>query len=287
MDEAKNTIKRPIATWNCRGRLVTVDKPLVMGILNITPDSFFQGSRVSSETVAERANTMLEQGADILDIGGQSTRPGSEVVNVDDEIDRVVPAIESILKNYPKAIISIDTYYHKVAIAAVHAGALMVNDISGGELDQEMIPAVATLGVPIVLMHMKGNPQTMMAEAIYEDVTKEVMDYFILKTAACRMAGIRDMIIDPGFGFAKTIQHNLTLLKNLSVFKMLDLPLMAGLSRKSTIYKLLDTDAEHALNGTTVMNTLALMEGANILRVHDVREAKEAIILTQKMLNLS
>jgi dihydropteroate synthase len=285
MDDVKNTIKRPIATWNCKGRLISVDKPLVMGILNVTPDSFFAESRVGYTNVGEKAKAMLEQGADILDIGGQSTRPGSEVVIASEEIDRVIPAIELILKQDPKAVISIDTYYHEVAQAAVKAGALMVNDISAGELDPEMIPTVASLGVPYIMMHMKGSPQTMSEEAKYEDLTREVMDYFILKTATCRKAGIRDIVIDPGFGFAKNIQHNLTLLRNLAVFKILDLTLLVGLSRKSTIYKLLGTDADHALNGTTVMNTLALMAGADILRVHDVREAKEAIILTQHIVN--
>jgi len=286
MDEAKNSIKRPIATWNCRGRLITVDKPLVMGILNLTPDSFYKGSRMDSVSVVERAGTMLAEGADILDIGGQSTRPGSEVIESGEELQRVVPAIEAILRIYPRAVISIDTYYHQVAIAAINAGALIVNDISAGELDPEMISTVADLRVPYIMMHMKGSPQTMWSEASYDDLVREVMDYFILKKAACRLAGIRDLVIDPGFGFAKTIEHNLNLLKELPVFKMLDLPLMVGLSRKSTVYKLLDTDADHALNGTTVLNTVALMNGADILRVHNVREAKEVIVLTQKLMQL-
>ena len=283
MDVAKNTIKPPIATWNCRGRLITVDKPLVMGILNSTPDSFFSGSRVNSETIADMATSMLEDGADILDIGGQSTRPGSEKLDAKEEIARVIPAIESVLKRNPDAIISIDTYHHQVAKLAVEAGALMVNDISAGELDPEMMFTVAELHVPYILMHMKGTPQTMTGEANYEDVTREVMDYFILKSAECRKAGVRDLVIDPGFGFAKNIEHNLTLLKNLKVFQILGLPVLAGLSRKSTIYNLLKTDSNHALNGTTVMNTIALLSGADILRVHDVKEAKEAVILTQKL----
>lgn len=286
MDTVKNTIKRPIATWNCRGRLVVVEKPLVMGILNVTPDSFYQGSRVDMDDVVSKAERMLAEGADILDIGGQSTRPGAEALGAAEEKARVVPAIKAILGKFPHALLSIDTYHADVAEAAVDAGALMVNDISSGMLDGEMIQRVAGLSVPYVMMHMKGTPQTMQSEAVYSDLVREVMDHFILKVAECRKAGIRDIVIDPGFGFAKTIDHNLHLLRNLSVFRILGLPILAGLSRKSTIYKLLGTNADHALNGTTVMNTIALMNGAHILRVHDVREAREAVLLTQKVMEL-
>jgi dihydropteroate synthase len=284
MDGAKNTIKLPIAVWNCRGRLVVVDKPMVMGILNVTPDSFYAGSRTGTDSIVERAGVMIDEGADILDVGGQSTRPGSERISAEVEIQRVIPMIRALQAAYPTVLLSIDTYHHEVAAAAVEAGAGMVNDISAGDMDAMMIPTVAALQVPYVIMHMKGNPGTMQELAVYDDVILEVMDHFILKTMVCRKAGIRDLVIDPGFGFAKTMEHNLTLLNKLAAFQIFDLPIMAGLSRKSTISRILGTDAEHALNGTTVMNTVALLNGATILRVHDVREAKEAVLLTRAMM---
>jgi len=251
-----------------------------MGIINGTPDSFFGGSRFNGaeEIVAEEEN-MLNDGADILDIGGQSTRPGSELISADEEIERVIPAIKAIANKFPKTFISIDTFYSKVAIAAVGAGATIVNDISAVNMDNKMIETVAELKVPYILMHMKGTPQTMQQNTIYENVTLEVLDHFISKTHELQKAGITDIIIDPGFGFAKTIDQNFELLKNLSVFKMLEKAIMLGLSRKSTIYKTLGVNADKALNGTTVLNTIGLMNGASILRVHDVKEAKETIKL--------
>jgi dihydropteroate synthase len=251
-----------------------------MGIINTTPDSFFAGSRFNGlkEIVAE-ADKMLNDGADILDIGGQSTRPGSELMSADEEIKRVIPAIKAITKKYPEAIISIDTFYSKVAIAAVEAGASIINDISAGGMDNKMIATVAELKVPYILMHIKGTPQTMQQNAIYENVTLEVLDYFISKTHELQKAGITDIIIDPGFGFAKTIEQNFELLKNLSVFKMLGKAIMLGISRKSTIYKTLGVNADEALNGTTALNTIGLMNGASILRVHDVKEASETVKL--------
>lgn len=283
MNTLKNTIKTPIATWNCRGRLVVVEKPLVMGILNVTPDSFYPGSRVDTGDAVQRAGRMLADGADILDIGGQSTRPGSEALDAAEEMSRVLPVVRAIHGAYPEALLSIDTYHHQVAATAVEAGASMVNDISSGTLDPEMIPAVAGLNVPYVMMHMKGTPQTMQKEAVYQDLIREVMDHFMAKMAECHRAGIRDLVIDPGFGFAKTLPQNLQLLSNLSAFRILGLPILAGLSRKSMVYTLLGTSAEHALNGTTVLNTVALMQGAHILRVHDVKEAREAVRLTQAL----
>jgi dihydropteroate synthase len=267
-------------TLNCKGRILVIDKPIVMSIINATPDSFFVGSRFNgvNEIVAE-ADKMLNDGADILDIGGQSTRPGSELISADEEIKRVIPAIKAITKKYPEAFISIDTFYSKVAIAAVEAGASIINDISAGGMDNKMIATVAELKVPYILMHIKGTPQTMQQNAIYENVTLEVLDYFISKKHELQKAGITDIIIDPGFGFAKTIEQNFELLKNLSVFKMLDRAIMLGLSRKSTIYKTLAVNIEEALNGTTVLNTIGLINGASILRVHDVKEAKETVKL--------
>jgi len=257
-----------------------------MGILNVTPDSFYSGSMAGSiDEYLARATKMLADGAAIIDVGGQSTRPGSERVDADEEIRRVVPVIKAINNAHPQAVISIDTYYAAVASAAVDAGASMVNDISGGELDPQMISTVASLGVPYIIMHMKGDPSNMQDLAVYNDLTREVIDYFISKVDACRKAGIRDIIIDPGFGFAKLPDHNFLLLRQLDMFRILDLPILAGLSRKSTIYKTLGTTAEHALNGTTVLNTIALLNGASILRVHDVREAAEAITLVSKYLD--
>ncbi|HMK17853.1 MAG TPA: dihydropteroate synthase [Chitinophagaceae bacterium] len=267
-------------TLNCKGRILVIDKPLVMGIINATPDSFFGGSRFNgvNEIVAE-AEKMLNDGAHILDIGGQSTRPGSELISADEEIERVIPAIKAIAKKNPESFISIDTFYSKVAAAAVDAGASIVNDISAGSMDSEMIAKVAELKVPYILMHMKGTPQTMQQNATYENVTREVLDFFISKKNELKNAGIIDIIIDPGFGFAKTIDQNFELLKNLSVFKMLGKAIMLGISRKSTVYKTLSVNADEALNGTTVLNTIGLMNGASILRVHDVNEASETVKL--------
>ena len=267
-------------TLNCKGRLLVIDKPLVMGIINATPDSFFGGSRFDGvDEIVTEAEKMLNDGADIIDIGGQSTRPGSELIAADEEIKRVIPAIQAILDKFPGAIISIDTFYSKVAVAAVDAGAIIVNDISAGSMDNKMIETVAELKVPYVLMHTKGTPQTMQQNAVYENVTRDILDFFIAKTHELKKAGIIDIIIDPGFGFAKTIDQNFELLKNLSVFRMLDKAIMLGISRKSTIYKTLGVSADDALNGTSVLNTIGLMNGASILRVHDVKEAKEAVKL--------
>jgi dihydropteroate synthase len=270
-------------TINCKGKLISTEIPLVMGIINATPDSFYEGDLAKGlDGILTLAEKMIKDGATILDIGGQSTRPNSLRISVEEEKDRVIPVIEMIHAHFPETIISIDTYQSKVALAAVQAGASMVNDISGGQMDIAMIPTVASmLNVPYICMHTKGSPETMQAQAVYDDVTKEVLEYFIAKIDECKNAGIKDVIIDPGFGFAKTAEHNFTLLKNLSVFKMLDKPLLVGISRKSTIYKTLNTTAAEVLNGTTVLNTLALNNGAGILRVHDVKEAKEAIDLMQ------
>ncbi|MFM7838052.1 MAG: dihydropteroate synthase [Chitinophagaceae bacterium] len=267
-------------TFNCRGTLRYVDKPVVMGILNITPDSFYAESRVTDTgSILQQAEKMLKAGAVILDIGGQSTRPGSEKISAQQELERVLPAIEEVSRHFPECWISIDTYYASVAKAAVHAGATLVNDISAGLMDPQMLAAVAQLQVPYILMHMKGTPQTMQENPEYNNVTREVMDYFIERVAACRKAGITDLILDPGFGFGKSLTHNFTLLKNLPAFQALELPVLAGLSRKSMVSKPLKIRTENALNGTTVLNTLALLNGATLLRVHDVQEAVEAIDL--------
>ena len=267
-------------TLNCKGRLLVVDKPLVMGIINTTPDSFYSESRQENlDTVLAKAEIMIEEGATILDVGGQSTRPGSEKLTEEEEIKRVIDPIAAINKSFPEIVISIDTYYSNVAKMAVEAGASVVNDISAGSIDSKMIRTVAALKVPYVLMHMQGTPQTMQQQPMYENVTREVLDFLIKKVNDLHHSGITDIIVDPGFGFGKTIAHNFELLRNLPVFKMLNCPLLLGISRKSTIYKTLGTTTEKSLNGTTVLHTIGLLNGASILRVHDVREAMEAIKL--------
>ena len=259
-----------------------IDKPVVMGIMNITPDSFYGGSRFKDmSTVLKAFEKMLKDGAGIVDIGGQSTRPGSVKITVEEELSRVIPVIESLSRQFPTQIISIDTFYSRVAMEGVAAGASVVNDVSFGSQDKEMLPVVATLCVPYVCMHTQGTPDIMQQKPHYDNVTREVLDFFIEKINICHLAGIKDVIIDPGFGFGKTIKHNLELLKNLSIFKMLDKPILLGISRKSTIYKTLNTTPDQALNGTTVLNTIGLLNGANILRVHDVKEAREAIQLVE------
>jgi dihydropteroate synthase len=265
---------------NCKGKLLNLDEPVVMGIINATPDSFYEGHlKLNHQEIIQLAGKMIKDGAAILDIGGQSTKPGSKSISIQEEIDRVLPVIETIHKTYSGTIISVDTYYSQVAKAAVASGASIVNDVSGGNMDAEMILTVAALKVPYICMHMKGSPTTMQKEPGYVNVVKEVLDFFISKLYECTNAGITDVILDPGFGFGKTIEHNFKLLKELSVFSITNRPILAGLSRKSTIYKTLGTTVSEALNGTTVLNTMALLNGASILRVHDVKEAKEAITL--------
>ncbi|GAB3957546.1 dihydropteroate synthase [Spirosoma harenae] len=279
-------------TLNCRGRLVDLSKPVVMGILNATPDSFFAGSRISSEKSAitnaiEVAQQMLDEGATFLDIGGYSTRPGAAAVDANEEADRVLPIIEAIAATFPDALISIDTFRASVARQAIRAGAVLINDVSGGTLDSAMFSTAAELSkymsVPYILMHIRGTPQTMQSLATYQNVVTEVIDELAIRLAELRSVGIKDMILDPGFGFAKTPMQNFELLNHLDEFSLFDEPVLVGLSRKTTIWKTLNITADKALNGTTVLNTVALLKGASILRVHDVREAAEAINLTQQL----
>lgn len=273
-------------TLNCKGRILTLDSPLVMGILNMTPDSFYQRSRnAGKDELLRNASKMIEDGADILDIGGQSTRPGAKAITVDEELHRVVSAISVLKAEFPDAVISVDTYRSKVAKEAVDAGASIVNDISAGSLDEKMIETVAALKVPYVLMHMRGTPETMQQLTQYDNLVREVIDYFIAKLEMLKKAGIGDIIIDPGFGFAKTAEQNFQLLKNLQQLSILGHPILAGISRKATIYKTLGITADEALNGTTVLNTVALLNGASILRVHDVKEAREAVTLVRQLAN--
>lgn len=264
-------------TLNCCGNLLTIDSPIVMGIINATPDSFYKGN--IKDDILGLAAQMLSDGATILDIGGQSTKPNSTLHSAKEEMDRVLPFIKKINTAFPNALISVDTFYSEVAKAAVDVGATIINDISAGNMDKEMLKTVAQLNTPYVCMHMQGTPATMQQNPSYENSTKEVLDFFIKKLQDCKNAGIKDVVIDPGFGFGKTIDHNYTLLKNLSIFSMLDSPILVGLSRKSMVYKPLHTTANEALNGTTALNMIALLNGASLLRVHDVKEAKEAIDL--------
>jgi len=260
-----------------KGRLWSLEHPQIMGILNVTDDSFYAASRISADQWVERASKMIEAGAAVLDIGGQSTRPGSERIGCEEELDRVLPCVAAISDAYPQALISIDTYYGKVATAAVQAGACMINDISAGQLDPTMWTAAAQCQVPYVLMHMQGEPGHMQLQPHYDHITQEVFRFLSEKIVALRGLGVKDILIDPGFGFGKKMEHNYQLMRELAVFKALDAPLMVGVSRKKMIQNLTGTDANHALNGTTAMHMMALVNGANVLRVHDVQEAAEAI----------
>ena len=264
---------------NCKGRLLAWRDPIVMGVLNMTPDSFYPGSRIrSEEMLIHQAEKMILEGAAMLDLGGLSSRPGATEISVDAELARVVPAIELLSTRFPEVIISVDSYRYLVAKAALEAGASLINDIGAGE-HEALMELAAGEKVPYICMHIRGNPGNMQQLSIYEDITAEVLDFFIQRRELCNRLGIMDMIIDPGFGFAKTIAQNFGLLKNLKTLKMHGLPILVGLSRKSTIYKTLNITPEESLNGTTVMHTLALEQGAQILRVHDVKEAVETIRL--------
>jgi len=270
---------------NIRGRLMDLSRPRVMGIINITDDSFYAGSRhTGDEEILSVASRMLADGADILDIGGCSTRPGSEEVPEPLERDRVCRATELIMKRFPDAVISVDTYRASVAEAAVAgAGASMINDISGGEMDAGMFPLVANLNVPYILMHMQGTPGTMQADPSYDDVVADILEWFGKRLEWLKAAGVKDIILDPGFGFGKNSGHNFGMLRRLSEFRIAGLPILAGLSRKSVVWKTLGVTPEEALNGTTALNMIALVNGASILRVHDVREARQVVTLYEKI----
>ena len=266
------------------GRLLSLQEPVIMGIINCTPDSFYGGSRyLDVEAATRKAVDMVSAGAAIIDLGGQSTRPGSKLISADEEVSRVLPVLKSLKSKFPEAFISIDTFYASVAAASIAAGAAMVNDVSGGHYDSNMLKTVAELDVPFICMHMKGTPQTMQQHVNYDDFLVDIIDYFNERIRSCEAIGITDLVLDPGFGFSKTIDQSFYLLKNLSVFSKLGRPLLAGLSRKSAIYKTLDVTVEQSLNGTSVLNTLALLNGANILRVHDVLEAGQVVKLVTKM----
>jgi dihydropteroate synthase len=274
----KDTILRENKSINCGGKLISLDQPIVMGIINITPDSFYDGGKTNNiQDALAQATKHIEEGATIIDIGGYSSRPGAANISIEEEINRVTPIIETIRIKHPEVIISIDTFRSEVAKKAIEKGAHIVNDISAGELDDKMFKTVADLNVPYIMMHMKGNPQNMQEKPQYENILLEITNYFSIKIEQLISLGVKDIIIDPGFGFGKTVAHNYNILKNLSHFKLLGLPILVGLSRKSMLYKPLNSTSENALNATTAAHMIALQNGAKILRVHDVKEAMEAI----------
>jgi dihydropteroate synthase len=265
-------------TINCKGNLIDLTTPKVMGILNITPDSFYDGGKYKNESeILNQVEKMLSDGATFIDVGAYSSRPGAQHISEEEELKRIIPVINLLQKNFPEIIISIDTFRSKVAIETVHAGAALINDISGGKMDDKMFATVANLQVPYILMHMLGTPQNMQKNPVYNNVTTEIISFFAEQMYKLHQLQLNDVIIDVGFGFGKTNIHNYEILKNLALFKSLDAPILAGLSRKSMLYKTLDISAQEALNATTSANTIALLNGANMLRVHDVKEAVETI----------
>jgi len=285
---AKDTFFHKKATLNARGKLIDLSVPKVMGIINLTPDSFYAGSRKPAvQDALQQAERMLTEGAAFLDLGAYSSRPNADDISVQEETDRLLPVVEALVRKFPDAVLSIDTFRSKVAEVAIEAGAHIVNDISGGALDEDMFATVARLKAPYILMHMKGNPKTMNQMAVYNDVFGEVYDYFVDKYQQLKKLGVTDVVLDPGFGFAKKHEHGYALLNRLEEFNALQLPLLVGVSRKRMIYAQLDITAEDALNGTTVLNTIALSKGASILRVHDVTPAIQAVKLLQCLQNNS
>ena len=267
-------------TINCKGQLIDLSTPKVMGVLNVTPDSFFDGGvHKNINDVLKHVEHMLNAGATFIDIGAYSSRPNADDVSETEELKRIIPIVNAVIKHFPEALISIDTFRSRIAKETINAGAALINDISAGALDENMLKTIAQLHVPYIMMHMRGTPKTMQTLTTYDDLVKDVIYYFSKRIANAHQLGIKDIIIDPGFGFAKTLDQNYKLLNNLELLNIIDKPILAGVSRKSMIYKKLNTTAQHALNGTTVLNTIALQKGAKILRVHDVKEAIDCITL--------
>tara|TARA_R110002072_G_scaffold71681_19_gene171798 strand:- start:8007 stop:8828 length:822 start_codon:yes stop_codon:yes gene_type:complete len=264
-------------TINCNGSLIDLSIPKVMGILNITPDSFYDGGKYKNESeILIQTEKMLSDGATFIDIGAYSSRPGAKHISEEEELERIIPVVKLLIEKFPGILISVDTFRSKVAKETIEIGAALINDISGGKMDEKMFKTIAELQVPYILMHMKGTPQNMQKNPTYENVTKELISFFAAQIFELRQLQVKDVIIDVGFGFGKTLVHNYQLLKDLALFKSLDTPVLAGISRKSMLYKPLNSSAQEALNATTSANTIALLNGANILRVHDVKEAVEA-----------
>jgi dihydropteroate synthase len=271
-------------TINCKGLLIDLSSPKVMGILNVTPNSFYDGGKYNDESeLLSQVGKMINDGATFIDIGAYSSKPNAEFVSEEEELARIIPVVQLILKYFPEAILSIDTFRSTVAKACIENGAAIINDISAGNLDKAMFEVIAKYNVPYIMMHMRGTPQTMQSMTNYEDIVKEMLFYFSEKVNKARSLGINDLIVDPGFGFAKTIEQNYEVLSKIELFQLLELPLLVGISRKSMIHKVLNTNSKEALNGTTVLNTIALSKGASILRVHDVKEAVECIQLWNKV----
>ena len=269
---------------NCQGKLIDLATPKVMGILNVTPNSFYDGGKYKNESeIVKQVETMLVDGADFIDVGAYSSKPNAEFVSEEEEIARLIPVLKLVLKEFPTTLLSVDTFRIEVANVAVKSGASIINDISAGGLDDKMMETIGKLKVPYIMMHMKGTPQTMTQLTQYDDIVKDLLFYFSEKVAQARSFGINDLIIDPGFGFAKTVEQNFEIMQKLELFKVLELPILAGVSRKSMIYKPLDLTPEKALNGTTALNMIALTKGASILRVHDVKEAVECVKLFSLM----
>ncbi|MFK7813201.1 MAG: dihydropteroate synthase [Maribacter sp.] len=273
-------------TINSKGELIDLSRPKIMGILNVTPDSFFDGGKYKDEkSILLQTEKMLLEGATFIDVGAYSSRPGADAISEEEEILRILPIVGLLTKEFPKILISIDTFRSQVASKCIEVGAAIINDISAGRLDEEMLPTIAKYKVPYIMMHMKGTPQNMQQQAEYQNLMTDILYYFSERIAAARALGIHDIIIDPGFGFSKTLEQNFELLQKLDLFQNLNLPKLIGLSRKSMIYKTLETNAQNALNGTTALHMMALSKGANILRVHDVKEAKECVKLYNSVLN--
>lgn len=275
-----------MSTINCKGTLIDLSTPKVMGIVNVTPDSFFDGGKLTnSDQIVGQVEKMLHDGATFIDLGGYSSKPGADFVSVSEELNRVIPIVKLLVEKFPDILLSIDTFRSEVAKQSVENGAAIINDISAGLLDENMFETVAKLQVPYIMMHMKGTPKTMQSLANYDDLLKEMNFYFSERISKARSFGLNDIIIDPGFGFAKTIEHNYELLNSLELLQFHELPILAGISRKSMIYKTLETSPENALNGTTFLHAFCLQKGANILRVHDVKEAVECVKLMCRLGN--
>ncbi|TLP77049.1 dihydropteroate synthase [Maribacter sp. ACAM166] len=271
-------------TINCNSKLISLHQPKVMGILNVTPDSFFDGGKYKDDaSILQQVEKMILDGAMFIDVGAYSSRPGALEIDENTELERIVPIVKLILKEFPKAILSIDTFRSRVAEECVQQGAAIINDISAGQQDENMLPTVAEMGVPFIMMHMRGTPKDMQQKTNYKDLMKEIILFFSERLASAKAMGIKDIIIDPGFGFAKTLEQNYQLLHQMKLLQLIDHPVLAGISRKSMIYNLLNTNAENALNGTTALHMTCLQNGAHILRVHDVKEAMECVKLYEQL----
>lgn len=271
-------------TINCKGKLIDLSTPHVMGILNITPDSFYDGGKYKNDhDILNHVEKMLNEGTTFIDVGANSSRPNANEINEEEELNRSLPIVQLILSEFPDVLLSIDTFRSNVAKYCIENGAALINDISAGRMDENMLQTIANLKVPYIMMHMRGTPQTMQQQTDYDNLAKDILFYFSERIATARKLGIIDLIIDPGFGFAKTLEQNYELLNKLELFEILELPVLAGVSRKSMIYKTLENTPENALNGTSILNTIALQKGASILRVHDVKEAMECIKLTNQL----